>query len=306
MAVSILGAAEIAYHAQSLPLFELFGVPPPVLFPRTHVVVRGPAERRLAEQLRIAGRGPAAAGRRRPRRPTCPQADALERACRRRPSGSSRRSRLRARGGSTPRSRARSRTRPKKIAYQFEQLADRARKAARAQGATSRRTAASVWARRSFRAPDGVPAERVYPPLSAMLAFGRDDVLDALRRVAGKRTRGRGRRGPGSRPVGGAAMPVDVLAIAAHPDDVELTCGGTLASLEGARLPLRDRGPDARRDGHARHAGDPRGGGPARRRDPRRRVPRGARPRRRRPAPGPRAGARRHRRHPAREAARWS
>ena len=26
-------------------------------------------------------------------------------------------------------------------------------------------------------------------------------------------------------------MPVDVLAIAAHPDDVELTCGGTLASL---------------------------------------------------------------------------
>jgi bacillithiol biosynthesis deacetylase BshB1 len=27
-------------------------------------------------------------------------------------------------------------------------------------------------------------------------------------------------------------MPVDVLAIAAHPDDVELTCGGTLASLK--------------------------------------------------------------------------
>ena len=27
-------------------------------------------------------------------------------------------------------------------------------------------------------------------------------------------------------------MPVDVLAIAAHPEDVELTCGGTLASLK--------------------------------------------------------------------------
>ena len=27
-------------------------------------------------------------------------------------------------------------------------------------------------------------------------------------------------------------MPVDVLAIAAHPDDVELTCGGTLARLK--------------------------------------------------------------------------
>ena len=29
-------------------------------------------------------------------------------------------------------------------------------------------------------------------------------------------------------------MPVDVLAIAAHPDDVELTCGGTLARLKAA------------------------------------------------------------------------
>ena len=29
-------------------------------------------------------------------------------------------------------------------------------------------------------------------------------------------------------------MPVDVLAIAAHPDDVELTCGGTLARMKAA------------------------------------------------------------------------
>ena len=34
MAVSILGPAEIAYHAQSLPLFSLFGIPRPVLIPR--------------------------------------------------------------------------------------------------------------------------------------------------------------------------------------------------------------------------------------------------------------------------------
>src|SRR4029450_276175 len=27
-------------------------------------------------------------------------------------------------------------------------------------------------------------------------------------------------------------MPVDVLAIAAHPDDVEMTCGGTLAQMK--------------------------------------------------------------------------
>ena len=38
MAASVLGAAEIAYHAQSLPIFPLFGVTPPVLIPRTHLV----------------------------------------------------------------------------------------------------------------------------------------------------------------------------------------------------------------------------------------------------------------------------
>lgn len=37
-------------------------------------------------------------------------------------------------------------------------------------------------------------------------------------------------------------MPVDVLAIAAHPDDVELTCGGTLAKLKsfGRRFGIVD------------------------------------------------------------------
>ena len=30
-----------------------------------------------------------------------------------------------------------------------------------------------------------VPAERIYPPLSAMLAFGREEVLAGLRGVAG-------------------------------------------------------------------------------------------------------------------------
>jgi LmbE family N-acetylglucosaminyl deacetylase len=33
-------------------------------------------------------------------------------------------------------------------------------------------------------------------------------------------------------------MPVDVLAIAAHPDDIELTCAGTLLSLKGERARL--------------------------------------------------------------------
>ncbi|HEY4230893.1 MAG TPA: bacillithiol biosynthesis BshC [Thermoanaerobaculia bacterium] len=186
MAVSILGAAEIAYHAQSLPLFSLFGLPAPILMPRTHVVVRGPAERRLAEQLQVADEDllvtltetlPVAV----------PQADTLG-----------------ALGAATEKSLAGlgaelERLDPsllgalenasKKIAHQFEQLADRARKAAgrRDDVVTNRRKRLE---RALLPAVGGVPAERVYPPLCGMMAFGREDVLASLRSVAGTGARG--------------------------------------------------------------------------------------------------------------------
>ncbi len=186
MAVSILGAAEIAYHAQSLPLFPLFGLPAPILMPRTHVVVRGPAERRLAEQLRVADEDllvaftealPAAV----------PQADALG-----------------ALGAATEKSLAglgaelekldpsllgALENASKKIAHQFEQLADRARKAAgrREDVATNRRRRLQ---QALLPAVGGVPAERVYPPLCGMMAFGREEVLASLRSVAGTGPRG--------------------------------------------------------------------------------------------------------------------
>ncbi len=61
-------------------------------------------------------------------------------------------------------------------------------------------------------------------------------------------------------------MPVDVLAIAAHPDDVELTCAGTLLALQakGRRFGLVDltsgemgtRGDAATREREARRAGE--------------------------------------------------
>jgi len=61
-------------------------------------------------------------------------------------------------------------------------------------------------------------------------------------------------------------MPVDVLAIAAHPDDVELTCGGTLVMLKsrGRRFGIVDltrgemgtRGDAARREEEARRAAE--------------------------------------------------
>ncbi len=59
-------------------------------------------------------------------------------------------------------------------------------------------------------------------------------------------------------------MPVDVLAIAAHPDDVELTCAGTLLALKarGRRFGIVDL--TSRRDGHAGRRGAARPGGPAR------------------------------------------
>ncbi len=180
MAASVLGAAEIAYHAQSLPIFPLFGVTPPVLIPRTHLVTRGPAERRLAEQLGIAdadllqppAEAPAAV----------PQADAVTRL-----SESTSRE-LVALGPQLQELDATLtgalENAAKKIVYQFEQLADRARKAADRKGdvVSNRRKRLE---RALLPSLDAVPAERIYTPLSAMLAFGRDDVLDGLRKVAG-------------------------------------------------------------------------------------------------------------------------
>jgi bacillithiol biosynthesis deacetylase BshB1 len=61
-------------------------------------------------------------------------------------------------------------------------------------------------------------------------------------------------------------MPVDVLAIAAHPDDVEMTCAGTLVMLTrgGRRVGIVDltagemgtRGTAATREGEAKRAGE--------------------------------------------------
>ena len=53
-AASILGPAEIAYHAQALALFPLFDLRSPVLLPRTHVVPTGPAERRALKALGLS------------------------------------------------------------------------------------------------------------------------------------------------------------------------------------------------------------------------------------------------------------
>jgi uncharacterized protein YllA (UPF0747 family) len=183
MALSVLGAAEIAYHAQSLPLFPLFGVTPPVLFPRTHAVLRGPAERRLAEQLGIAEEDllalPAA-----PDAEAVPEADAVGRLA------ETTSQKLAALSGSfealdTTLTGALENA-GKKIAYQFEQLADRARKAVERKGsvAANRRTRLA-----QALSPGGIPAERVYPPLVWLLAWG-PGFLGTLRRAVGASSEG--------------------------------------------------------------------------------------------------------------------
>jgi bacillithiol biosynthesis cysteine-adding enzyme BshC len=183
MAASVLGAAEIAYHVQSLPLFPLFGVTPPVLFPRTHVVLRGPAERRLSAQLGIAEEDLLSAPAESDAAPV-PEADAAARLAH------STDEHLAALAGPLETLDASLTgaldTARKKIAYQFEQLSDRARKSAERKGSVAsnrrKRLAQAVM-------PDGIPAERLYPPLSWLLARG-PGIPDALRRVAGASTEG--------------------------------------------------------------------------------------------------------------------
>jgi bacillithiol biosynthesis cysteine-adding enzyme BshC len=177
MAISVLGAAEIAYHSQSLPLFPILGAPRPVLVPRTHVVIRGAVERRLQEALGIADEDLLAAasasevaGEAPPGLADSARAadDALARVA---PELAAIDQTL---AGALETAR-------KKIAYQFEQLAEKARKAA------ERRADVAAGRRKRLRVslcPGGVPAERVYPPLVPLLAHG-PDVHRALRDAAG-------------------------------------------------------------------------------------------------------------------------
>jgi uncharacterized protein YllA (UPF0747 family) len=166
-AASVLGPAEIGYHAQCLPLFPLLGAPVPVLLPRTHAVLLGPAERRSIEALGLsredllrpiprppAPEPPAAGEIHRITRDTRERLDALE------PDLSA----------IDPTLAGALETARKKVAHQLEQLSGRIRKASenRDTVAERRRRRLEAWL-----APGGVPAERVYPPLVPLLSYGR-------------------------------------------------------------------------------------------------------------------------------------
>ena len=176
-AAAVLGAAEIAYHAQALALFPIFDLAPPVLLPRSHLVLVGPAERRAAEALGIEPARvlePVAPAN----PPAIPEVEDLQRV------GSEIEAKLAA---LAPGLKAIDQTLSgaletagRKVAHQIEQLSLRIRKAAeRNDETTSKRlTKLSTMLR-----PGGVVAERLYPPLVPMLAHGWD-ALTAIREAA--------------------------------------------------------------------------------------------------------------------------
>jgi len=176
---SVLGPSEIAYHAQSLPLFPIFGAPLPVLVPRTFLVLRGAAERRAAQALGVSDEdllAPRAAAR---EAAVVPQADRV--------SGIAQR--LDAEMATLapdvealdPTLAGALETARRKAAYQLEQLGERMRKAA------ERKDEVALARRRRLETmllPGGEPAERVYPPIVFLRIWG-ESVLDAIRSAAG-------------------------------------------------------------------------------------------------------------------------
>jgi bacillithiol biosynthesis cysteine-adding enzyme BshC len=183
VAASILGPAEIAYQAQSLLLFPIFGVRPPVLLPRSHLVLLGPPERRAAEALRIAPEeilGDLSGDSGTP----VPQAEAIERLA------ESVQKQLTALEPGLkeidPALSAALETTVQKATYPLGQFRERIRKAAerRESTALTRRQRLETMLR-----PRGTTGERLYPPLVPMLAYGRD-ALSAIRRASTGGTEG--------------------------------------------------------------------------------------------------------------------
>ena len=181
-AASVLGAAEIAYHAQSLAFFPEFHLTPPVLLPRSHLVLLGPPERRAAEALGIAPENLL-----QPPPPKTPAPEELERLASIASGIEAKLSAL------EPRLRERDptlagalETSRKKIAYQLEQLGERIRKAADRKDETASKRRRRLL---TMLLPGGIPAERLYPPLVPLLAYGRES-LAAIRQAASGSTRG--------------------------------------------------------------------------------------------------------------------
>lgn len=167
VAAQVLGPAEIAYHAQVLPLFTLFGLRPPVLLPRPHLYPRGAKERRAMEALNlpegdlfrlseaVAGAPPAVAGKVRQAagktverlREIAPEIGAVDKT-------------LVAVATRTAES----------LSAQAERLAEKIERAAERRDLEKNRRVELIG---NWLAPGGTPPDRVYTPLTYLLRFGK-------------------------------------------------------------------------------------------------------------------------------------
>lgn len=179
-ALSVLGPSEIAYHAQSLPLFGTFDAAAPILVPRSLLVLRGPAERRAQQALGVADEDLLTPGAAKGEGPAVPQADRVEEIARRLEAELSELAPEVA--GLDPTLAGALETARRKATYQLEQLAERMRKAAERKDEVAMQRQKRL---ETMILPDGEPAERVYPPLVYLLAWGRT-VLDTLSAAAGR------------------------------------------------------------------------------------------------------------------------
>lgn len=178
-AASVLGPSEIAYHAQSLRLFPVFRTKVPVLFPRSFLVLRGPAERRAAQALGIPDEDLLTPGFPSRAPVSLPQADRVDEIARRLDGE------LTALAPDVesidPTLAGALETARRKATYQLEQLGERMRKA------VERKDEVAGNRRRRLETmllPGGQPAERVYPPLVFLQTWG-ERLLDSLRAAAG-------------------------------------------------------------------------------------------------------------------------
>lgn len=181
VAASVLGPAEIAYHAQALPLFQTLDVTPPVLLPRSHLIPVGPAERRAMKALGMSVEDVFCARLEQPAG-VVPGLSALEKfhqdvVGRLTALGSELESLDPTLLGALENAR-------RKISYQLEQLEERMRKAAERRD----QTALQRWRRlETMLLPRGTPAERLYPPLVPLLAHGRAAVHELRAAAVGSR-----------------------------------------------------------------------------------------------------------------------
>ncbi|HET9794161.1 MAG TPA: bacillithiol biosynthesis BshC [Thermoanaerobaculia bacterium] len=183
VAVEVLGPSELAYHAQTAPLFGVLGVARPVFLPRPHLLPRGARERRALEALGVADadlfRVREVA---RPEPPAVsPRLQALEREVA---------ERLTALG---PEIRAVDPTLEpvasgagEKAAHAIARLREKVDRAAERRDADRMRRIETI---ETFLTPGGAPADRVFGPLTYALRFG-TDFVPALSGAAECRTDG--------------------------------------------------------------------------------------------------------------------